>query len=67
MESSVITRTISTIALAAIEGICMQKALMDNIIADEDLIGKIIMFFLNIDYDRTEKILTTDTRLEYKD
>jgi AcrR family transcriptional regulator len=57
VESTDVTRTISTIALAAIEGICIQKALMDNIEGDEDLIGKIIMLLLNLDYNKTEKIL----------
>jgi AcrR family transcriptional regulator len=66
VESTDITRTISTIALAAIEGICIQKALMDNIEADEDLIGKIIMFLLSIDYKKTEKILKETPGLQFK-
>lgn len=66
VESTDITRTLSTIALAAIEGICIQKALMDNIEGDEDLIGKIIMFLLSIDYKSTEKILKKNHKLFYK-
>lgn len=66
VESTEITRTISTIALAAIEGICIQKALMDDIEGDEDLIGKIIMFLLSIDYKNTEKVLKKNSKLSYK-
>lgn len=66
VESTDVTRTISTIALAAIEGICIQKALMDNIEGDEDLIGKIIMFLLSLDYNKTEKILKDNPNLDYK-
>jgi AcrR family transcriptional regulator len=66
VESTDVTRTISTIALAAIEGICIQKALMDNIEGDEDLIGKIIMFLLSLDYNKTEKILKENPGLSYK-
>ena len=63
VESTDITRTLSTIALAAIEGICIQKALMDNIEGDEDLIGKIIMFLLSLDYKKTEKSLKNSNEL----
>ena len=63
VESTDITRTLSTIALAAIEGICIQKALMENIEGDEDLIGKIIMFLLSLDYKKTEKSLKNSTEL----
>ncbi|HNX24046.1 MAG TPA: TetR/AcrR family transcriptional regulator [Spirochaetota bacterium] len=66
VESTDITRTFSTIALAAIEGICIQKALMDNVEGDEDLIGKIIMFLLNLNYHNTEKILKKNPDLSYK-
>jgi AcrR family transcriptional regulator len=66
VESTVITRTISTIALAAIEGICIQKALMDDIEGDEELIGKIIMFLLSLDYKNTEKVLKKNSKLSYK-
>lgn len=66
VESTGITRTISTIALAAIEGICIQKALMDDIEGDEDLIGKIIMFLLSLDYKNTEKVLKKTKGLSYK-
>ena len=66
VESTEITRTISTIALAAIEGICIQKALMDDIAGNEDLIGRIIMFFLNMDYKRTENLLMDKPELSYK-
>ncbi|HNX25700.1 MAG TPA: TetR/AcrR family transcriptional regulator [Spirochaetota bacterium] len=66
VESTDITRTLSTIALAAIEGICIQKALMDNIEGDEDLIGKIIMFLLSLDYKKTEKSLNNSAELSYK-
>lgn len=66
VESTEITRTISTIALAAIEGICIQKALMDDIEGDEDLIGKIIMFLLSLDYKNTEKVLKKNSKLSYK-
>lgn len=66
VESTDITRTFSTIALAAIEGICIQKALMDNVEGDEDLIGKIIMFLLNLNYHKTEKILKKNPDLSYK-
>ncbi len=66
VESTDLTRTISTIALAAIEGICIQKALMDNIDGDEDLIGKVIMFLLSIDYSKTEKLLKDNPAYSYK-
>jgi len=66
VKSTDITRTISTIALAAIEGICIQKALMDDIEGDEDLIGKIIMFLLSLDYSKTEKVLKDNPVYSYK-
>lgn len=66
VESTEITRTLSTIALAAIEGICIQKALMDNLEGDEEFIGKIIMFLLNIDYGNAEMILKDNERLSFR-
>jgi len=66
VESTDITRTLSTIALAAIEGICIQKALMDNIEGDEELIGKIIMFLLSLDYNTVENALKDTPELSFK-
>jgi len=39
---------------------------MDNIDGDEDLIGKIIMFLLSIDYSKTEKLLKDNPAYSYK-
>lgn len=66
VESTEITRTISTIALAAIEGICIQKALMNKIMGNEELIGKIIMFFLSLDYGSIENSLKNNERLSFR-
>lgn len=65
VESSPETRTVSTIALAAIEGICIQKALMDSIEASDELIGKIIMLLLSIDFDSLRKRLSEDQSLSF--
>ncbi len=64
VDSSDITRTISTIALAAIEGICIQKALMDRIEGREELIAKIIIFILNLDYNVISDALKETPGLE---
>lgn len=56
-DSSPVSKTIATIALAAIEGICIQAALMDKPEADEELIEKIMMLVLNLDYRKLEKNL----------
>ncbi len=56
-DSSDITRTFSAIALAAIEGLCIQEALMNKIENNEKLIEKIIITLMNLDYKKTEKLL----------
>ena len=65
VESDRYTRTFSTVLLGAIEGICMQYALMDEIEADEEFIGRIIMFLLNLDYNRTVEHIKNNPELKF--
>lgn len=65
VESDLYTRTFSTILLGAIEGICMQYALMDEIEADEEFIGRIVMFLLSLDYDKTVEYIKNSTQLKF--
>lgn len=67
VESSPVSRTIATIALAAIEGICIQMALMDKLEADEELIGRILMLVMSIDYSSMENRLKGDPSLSYSE
>lgn len=67
VESSPVSRTIATIALAAIEGICIQMALMDKLEADEELIGRILMLVMSIDYSSMENLLKGDPSLSYSE
>lgn len=59
-ESSPATKAISTISLAAVEGLCIQMALMDKLEVDNKLLGKIVMLLLNIDYKQLENLLKKD-------
>lgn len=65
VESDRYTRTFSTILLGAIEGISMQYALMDEIEADEEFIGRIVMFLLSLDYDKTVEFIKNSSKLKF--
>ena len=66
-ESSPATRAISTISLAAIEGICIQLALMDKPEVEDELLGRIIMLVLSIDFRVMEKRLKEDPSLTFNE
>lgn len=65
VESSELSRTISSLALAAIEGMCIQTALMEKLEAGDELIGKILMIIYSIDYRDIERRIREDTSLNY--
>ncbi len=67
VKSSSETRTVSTIALAAIEGICIQKALMNKLESDDELLGRILMLLLSIDFEALKKRLSEDPSLSYNE
>lgn len=52
VQSSEITLTFSTLILAAVEGICIQKAMMDDIEADEDFIGRLLMYVQSLNFNK---------------
>jgi len=64
--SSPVSRAISTISLAVIEGICIQMALMDKPEIDEELLGKLLMILLNIDIEDLDKRLRDDSSLLFR-
>jgi AcrR family transcriptional regulator len=65
VEPSPVSRAISTISLAAVEGICIQMALMDKPEVDGELIGRILMLILSIDYKEMEERLRKDPSLSF--
>lgn len=65
VESDRYTRTFSTILLGAIEGICMQYALMDEVEADEEFIGRIIMFLLSLNYEKSIEYIKNSSKLKF--
>lgn len=65
VKSDRYTRTFSTILLGAIEGICMQYALMDEVEADEEFIGRIIMFLLSLNYEKSIEYIKNSSKLKF--
>lgn len=66
VESTEITKTFSTILLAFVEGLCIQKALMDNIEADEDFIGRLLMYIQSLKYDRVVDFIKNNPDFIFK-
>lgn len=66
VQSSDITRTFSTIILAAVEGISIQKALMDKFEGDEDFIGRLLMYFQSLKYDKVVDFIKNNPNFIFK-
>lgn len=66
VESTPLTRTFSTILLGAVEGICLQYALMDEVEADEDFIGRLLMYLLSLDYEKVVGYIRDNPKLAFK-
>ena len=47
IKKSSLTRTFAAVTLAAIEGMCIQKALLGDILVDEEFLKKVGLLFMN--------------------
>jgi len=57
MKKSSLTRTFAAVTLAAIEGMCIQKALLGDILVDEEFLRKVGLLFMNQEFSQLYTLL----------
>lgn len=65
IDSDPLMKTFSSLFLAVIDGICLQYALMNKVDADEEYIGKIMMFLLNMNYKQVAGLIRENPELKF--
>ena len=57
--------TFSTFLAGTVEGICLQYALMDKVEADEEFMGRLLMFLFSINYEKVVEYIRNNPRLDF--
>ncbi len=57
MKKSSLTRTFAAVTLAAIEGMCIQKALLGDILVDEEFLKKVGLLLMNQEFSQIYTLL----------